>query len=200
MRRRLGSALAVLGALALGGCNWYYNTLPSPDDAMKLVPWFDHMIKSPAIHPYKRSDVPRNTVAGSIPITKTEGDWSADWTAGTWAPADKIVNPTDHVATLAVGDSLYHIYCTVCHGAAGAANGPVTPKIGAPSLLTPKARGLSDGHVYSLIRYGRGVMPRYGDKIVKPEERWAIVNYVRKLQADQPLPAAAPAATAGGIK
>jgi mono/diheme cytochrome c family protein len=76
----------------------------------------------------------------------------------------------------------------------------VTPKIGAPSLLTPKARGLSDGHVYSLIRYGRGVMPRYGDTIVKPEERWAIVNYVRKLQADQPLPVAGPAATAGGIK
>lgn len=200
MRRRLRPALAILGALSLGGCNWYYNTLPSPDDAMKLVPWFDHMIKSPAIHPYKRADIPRNTVPGSIPITKTEGDWSADWTAGTWAPADKIVNPTDPAATLAVGDSLYHIYCTVCHGAAGAANGPVTPKIGAPSLLTPKARGLSDGHVYSLIRYGRGVMPRYGDKIVKPEERWAIVNYVRKLQADQPLPVAGPAATAGGTK
>jgi len=195
MRRRLRAPLAVLGLLALGGCNWYYNTLPSPDDLMKLAPWFDHMVKSPAIHPYKRSDIPRLTVAGSIPITKTEGDWGSDWLAGTWAPADRIVNPSDPTATLAVGDSLYHIYCTVCHGQMGAANGTVTPKIGAPSLLTPKARGLSDGHIYSLIRYGRGVMPRYGDKIVLPDERWAVVNYVRKLQADQPLPAAAPGGT-----
>ena len=195
MRRRFRAPLAALGLLALGGCNWYYNTLPSPDDLMKLVPWFDHMVKSPAIHPYKRSDIPRLTVAGSIPITKTEADWGAEWMAGTWAPADRITNPTDPAATLAAGDSLYHIYCTVCHGQVGAANGTVTPKIGAPSLLTPKARGLSDGHIYSLIRYGRGVMPRYGDKIVLPDERWAVVNYVRKLQADQPLPGAAPGGT-----
>jgi len=195
MRRRLRAPLAVLGLLALGGCNWYYNTLPSPDDLMKLAPWFDHMVKSPAIHPYKRSDLPRNTVAGSIPITKTEGDWGVEWLAGTWAPADRIVNPTNPAATLAAGDSLFHIYCAVCHGPTGAADGPVTPKIGAPSLLTPKARGWSDGHIYSLIRYGRGVMPRYGDKIVLPDERWAVVNYVRKLQADQPLPAAAPGGT-----
>jgi mono/diheme cytochrome c family protein len=105
------------------------------------------------------------------------------------------VNPTNPAATLAAGDSLFHIYCAVCHGPTGAADGPVTPKIGAPSLLTPKARGWSDGHIYSLIRYGRGVMPRYGDKIVLPDERWAVVNYVRKLQADQPLPVAAPGGT-----
>ena len=57
-------------------------------------------------------------------------------------------------------------------------------RVGAPSLLTEKARNLSDGHIYSLVRYGRGVMPRYGDKIVFAEERWAVVNYVRKIQAD----------------
>jgi mono/diheme cytochrome c family protein len=184
MRRSLRAWTAAAGLLALGGCNWYYNTLPSPDDLMKLVPWFDHMVKSPAVHPYKRADLPRLTVPGTVPVNGTEPDWAADWTAGNWAPADRIPNPTDPAATLVVGDSLYHIYCTVCHGPAGAADGPVSPKIGAPSLLTEKARGLSDGHVYSLIRYGRGVMPRYGDKIVDQAERWAIVNYVRKLQAD----------------
>ena len=35
-----------------------------------------------------------------------------------------------------------------------------------------------------MIRYGRGVMPRYGDKVYRHEDRWAIVNYVRKLQHD----------------
>jgi len=36
--------------------------------------------------------------------------------------------------------------------------------------------------LYSIIRYGRGVMPRYGDK-VRRDARWEIVNYVRQLQA-----------------
>ena len=40
--------------------------------------------------------------------------------------------------------------------------------MGAPSLLTARARGYSDGYLYSIMRYGRGVMPRYGDKIVRP--------------------------------
>jgi hypothetical protein len=58
----------------------------------------------------------------------------------------------------------------------------------APSLMTASARDRSDGYLYSIIRYGRGVMFRYGDKIPRPADRWAIVNYVRTLQAAQPLP------------
>jgi mono/diheme cytochrome c family protein len=42
-----------------------------------------------------------------------------------------------------------------------------------------------------MVRYGRGLMPRYGDKI-RPADRWAIVNYVRVLQA------AADSTAAGG--
>ena len=48
--------------------------------------------------------------------------------------------------------------------------------------FTEKARNLSDGYVYSMIRYGKGGMPRYGDKVYRREDRWAIVNYVRQLQ------------------
>jgi hypothetical protein len=59
--------------------------------------------------------------------------------------------------------------------------------MGAPSLLTPRARGYADGYIYSIIRYGRGVMPRYGDKVFVPVDRWAIVNHVRKLQAKSPV-------------
>jgi mono/diheme cytochrome c family protein len=65
--------------------------------------------------------------------------------------------------------------------------------VGALSLLTDKARAYSDGYLYGMIRYGRGVMPRYGDKVYRHEDRWAIVNYVRKLQRD-----AAGAPAAGG--
>jgi mono/diheme cytochrome c family protein len=193
MARRL---LAAAAALLLGGCNWYYSTLPSPDDLMKAVPWFDHMIKSRAFHPYGRADIPRNTVPGSVPISGGEADWAAEFAAANPATADKLVNPTVPEETLARGDTLFHTFCAVCHGGAGAADGPVGPKVGAPSLLTERARAYSDGYLYSLIRYGRGVMPRYGDKVYRHEDRWAIVNYVRKLQRD----GAPPPPAGGGTK
>jgi mono/diheme cytochrome c family protein len=94
----------------------------------------------------------------------------------------------------AEGDTLFQNFCTVCHGVTGNADGPISPLIGAPSLLTARARAYSDGYLYSIIRYGRGVMPRYGDKVYDPNERWAIVTHVRKLQAQAPAPPAAPGA------
>jgi mono/diheme cytochrome c family protein len=86
----------------------------------------------------------------------------------------------------AAGDTLYQNFCTVCHGPTGNADGTVSRQMGAPSLLTPRARAYTDGYLYSIIRYGRGVMPRYGDKLVVPAERWAVVSHVRKLQSQSP--------------
>lgn len=187
MRRRLTRSVP-LAVLLLAGCDFYYDRVPSPDDLLKMVPWFDHMIKSPAVHPYESASVPRNTVPGTVPVDRVEGDWGTAWNAGQFGAADGIRNPlTDSAAAIARGDTLYHIYCTVCHGQAGAANGTVGPRMGAPSLLTAQARDRSDGHIYSIIRYGRGVMPRYGDKIPYAPARWAVVMYVRKLQADAPV-------------
>ena len=184
-RKRVVLALALL----LGGCNWYYNTLPSPDDLMKAIPWFDHMIKSRAIHPYARADLPRYTVPGTVPITGGERDWAAEFLSGNPATADRLVNPSVAESTLVRGDTVFQTFCALCHGAAGAADGPVSPQLGAPSLLTDRARAYSDGYLYSIIRYGRGLMPRYGDKIYRPLDRWAVVNYLRQLQAGAALAA-----------
>lgn len=188
MPRRLLTACAALGLLLTGGCNWYYNTLPSPDDLMHAIPWFDHMIVQPSVHPYQFADVPRDTPEGTVPVTGGERDWG---TGNPWMlqyafdtlVADRLPNPTDKAATLARGDTLFHTFCSVCHGPAGdPAAATVGPRLGALSLLTPRAKTFKDGYLYSMIRYGRGLMPRYGDKI-RPDDRWAIVNYVRTLQA-----------------
>lgn len=175
-------ALALTGALALGSCNWWYNTVPSPDDLVKRIPWFDHMIKSRAVYPYSSADVPRSTVPGTVPITGGEADWGREFLSGNSATADRLANPTGPEETLARGDTLFHIFCSVCHGQAGAGNGTVGVRMGAPSLLTDQAKGRSDGYLYSIIRYGRGLMPRYGDKLYDRADRWAVVNYLRRLQ------------------
>ncbi len=196
-RKRL---LATLGLLAgLSGCNWYYDTLPSPDDLMKAVPWFDHMIKSPTPSPYQRADIPRYTPKGSVPITGGEADWGLLNFSGPvpmygfdTLAANRVRNPTvaEFSETLARGEEVYRNYCAVCHGGSGAGDGPVGVRMGAQSLLSDKAKGYTDGYLYSIVRYGRGVMPMYGDKVFRQHDRWAVVNYMRHLQGITPAASA----------
>ncbi len=96
------------------------------------------------------------------------------------------------------GEELFITYCSVCHGPAG--NGQGTVRMGAPALNTAVVAGRSDGYLYSVVRYGRNLMPPYGDKIVRRDERWRVVDYVRSLQGavtTAPVPAA-PVPAAGG--
>jgi mono/diheme cytochrome c family protein len=189
-------AMSAMLLLALGGCNFWYNEVPSPDDLMHRVPWFDHMILSKGVHPYQRTDIPRNTPAGVVPMGGGEREWRVGDPAASFPVYgfDTLVaNVLPHPTTPAKvgarsGEELFGTYCAVCHGFQGAADGTVTPFNGAPSLLTANARHWSDGYLYSIIRYGRAGMPQYGDKIVRPDERWAVVDYVRSLQAKSPLP------------
>ena len=202
MPRNARVFLVAVLALGSAGCEAWYNRVPSPDHLWHIIPWFDHMIQQRSVHPYESAEVPRNTVPGTVPITGGEANWEAEFKAGNSATADRLVNPyaggampADSLrdtggpevpvfpSTLAArGDSAYATYCAVCHGMSGNGQSPITPRFPAPSLLTPQARGRSDGYIYSMIRYGRGLMPRYGDKVYSPELRWAIVNHVRRLQ------------------
>jgi mono/diheme cytochrome c family protein len=157
------------------------------------------MIRARYVRPYETQHVPRYTPEGSVPVSGSEPDWSAEWVAGKTTTANALKNPLAahrppgasvpiiprEVA--AAGDTLYQNFCSVCHGPTGNADGTLSAQMGAPSLLTPRARGYADGYLYGIIRYGRGVMPRYGDKVVVPAERWAIVSHVRKLQSQQPV-------------
>ena len=209
MRRHSRVALLAGVALAAGGCDWYYNTVPSPDKLWEVIPWFDQMVVQKSLPPYSRLDVPRYTPDGTVPVTGGEPDWGAEWLQAKTATADALKNPTvggaagpgaRHGAETAVipgtieakGDTLYQNFCATCHGPAGAGDGPVGRRMGALPLTSARARAYTDGYIYSIIRYGRGLMPRYGDKIYDPLDRWAIVDHVRKLQAETPLPPAAP--------
>jgi mono/diheme cytochrome c family protein len=202
---RLRMALLAAISLSTGACDWWYDRVPSPDDLWHIIPVMDHMIRSRYVHPYQTAGVPRYTPVGAVPVGGGEPDWSGEWIAGKTTAADALKNPYaappggpasasrpgPSVAVIprdvgAAGDTLFQTYCAVCHGQSGAANGTVSSRIGAPSLLTGRARAYTDGYIYSIIRYGRGVMPRYGDKVYLPSDRWAIVNHVRKLQAQTP--------------
>ena len=86
---------------------------------------------------------------------------------------------------MALGQQKYGIFCAVCHGAAGDGNGVTKPYgVLAASYHDDRLRSIEDGYLYDVISNGKGLM--YGLKgRITPEERWAIVLYLRALQASQ---------------
>jgi mono/diheme cytochrome c family protein len=84
------------------------------------------------------------------------------------------------------GRDRFTIYCAPCHGALGDGNG-ITKQYGmgaTPSYHDDRIRGLADGEIYNTITNGKGTMLPYADKLV-PQDRWAVVAYVRALQRAQ---------------
>lgn len=83
---------------------------------------------------------------------------------------------------LKLGQKKYNTYCIVCHGPTGKGNGTIVPKFPMPpSLNSDKVREWSDGRLFHVITRGQNLMPSYAIQVT-PEERWAIVHYVRALQ------------------
>jgi len=162
-----------VACLLLAACN--------PDTVVHKVGWFSTMRHQRNIKPYARPIPP---VAGAVPVTGAELPLTRE-------TADRLVNPRTRTAeSLNRGQWVYQTYCLVCHGEKGEGNGPVSlagggPFPGIPSLVDPTRPKMSDGAIYGMIveaqRMGRGLMPRYGDK-VRGTDRWDVVNYVRSLQ------------------
>lgn len=84
------------------------------------------------------------------------------------------------------GRDRYTIYCSPCHGALGDGKGIVTQyNWGAPAnFLSDTLRAMPDGQIFETITHGAKTMFPYGDKLV-PEDRWAVIAYVRALQRAQ---------------
>jgi mono/diheme cytochrome c family protein len=87
---------------------------------------------------------------------------------------------------LAQGRGRFNIYCAVCHGEDGYGAGIVVRRgFPAPaSLHDPRLRAAPDGHLFDVMTRGYGVMLPFADRLT-PDERWAVVAYVRALQRSQ---------------
>ncbi len=96
---------------------------------------------------------------------------------------------------IARGAERYDIYCAVCHDSKGQGNGLVhqhamalqEPQWVPPTnLLTQEIRDRPAGQLFQAMSDGVRNMPGYKTQI-NVEDRWAIVAYVRQLQAVQPI-------------
>ncbi|MDP2137923.1 MAG: cytochrome c [Candidatus Didemnitutus sp.] len=84
------------------------------------------------------------------------------------------------------GQDRFMIYCAPCHGAVGDGNG-ITKQYGmvaTPTFHDDRLRQMAVGELYQTITNGKNTMQSYGDKLV-PDDRWAVVAYVRALQRAQ---------------
>lgn len=84
------------------------------------------------------------------------------------------------------GKERFGIYCAVCHGASADGQG-MTSQYGVPGIAnlqlpTFNAETYPDGRLFNTITNGKGLMSGYGYNI-PVRDRWAIVAYVRTLQA-----------------
>lgn len=84
------------------------------------------------------------------------------------------------------GQERYDIYCTPCHGYDGYGDGIVVQRgfSPPPSFHEDRLREVPPGYMYGVITNGIGAMYSYAVR-VKPEDRWAIVAYIRALQLSQ---------------
>jgi mono/diheme cytochrome c family protein len=89
-------------------------------------------------------------------------------------------------AVLERGRLHFTIYCSPCHGAVGDGNGMIVQRgfTPPPSFHQDRLRQAPAGHFFDVITNGFGVMYSYADRVA-PEDRWAIVAYIRALQLSQ---------------
>lgn len=86
-------------------------------------------------------------------------------------------------ALLHRGKDRYAIYCYPCHGALGDGNG-ITKSYGmvvTPTYHDDRLRAMAEGEIFNTITHGKNTMFSYADKLT-PDDRWAVVAYVRALQ------------------
>lgn len=89
------------------------------------------------------------------------------------------------------GRERYDIFCAPCHDRVGTGNGMIVRRgFRRPSSFhVHRLREAAVGYFFDVITHGFGTMPSYASQI-PPEDRWAIVAYIRALQFSQHAPVA----------
>ena len=96
---------------------------------------------------------------------------------------------------LARGQERFNIFCAPCHSRVGNGAGMIVERGYRPAGNYHTARLMNAplGHFFAVMTHGYGAMPEYASQ-VSPQDRWAIVAYIKALQLSQSAkPSDAPA-------
>ncbi|HEX6746249.1 MAG TPA: cytochrome c [Longimicrobium sp.] len=186
-------AVVALSTFGLAACtDWAGYDL---DVASGKVPQLANMRRSVIPDPYAMPRLPApNAVPSESPMGVTPAHFTSDKLDSVAATLRNPYSGGAPAPVLARGQVVFQNNCYVCHGPEGAGNGPVVQPAkgangqmysrfpGAPAINGQVTAAKSDGYVYAVVAAGRGLMPPYGPRLTEAD-RWAVVEYVRALQA-----------------
>jgi mono/diheme cytochrome c family protein len=145
----------------------------------------------------------RKPIAGTVPHSGDPGVFSVDFSAGRTSyyatgalegtfgngmPEElALKEDSDSVALLARGKDIYGVHCAICHGDAGDGNGVVGAHLAKSNVVVANLNNFPqsthpDGYIFEVISNGKGQMGGYKHNL-PVRDRWAIVAYLRALQA-----------------
>lgn len=181
--RLLKCFMGILMGAFLVGCNGGKN---SPNIELIQDMMEQKNLKSQDYDQFRKEASNRVPPEGTVPRGFTPYPYAGD----ALTAEAKLVNPLADAkfeASLTVGKAKYNIYCSVCHGVTGQGDGNVAQYLALrpPPLVSDKVKAFKDGRIFHIITDGQGVMSTYATQIQKPEDRWAIVNYIRTLQKNK---------------
>ena len=86
--------------------------------------------------------------------------------------------------SLAEGQRLFNIYCAICHGEDGNADGSIV-KAGKfsppPSYFSDQILALPIGQMFFVVHYGRNMMGSYATQL-NQQQVWKVLSYVKSMQ------------------
>lgn len=149
---------------------------------MRVQPRCDPLESSPFFEDGKCA---RELVADTVPRGQAQEDELLSTGRVNGEPAQTFPFPITR-EVLDEGKQRYEVFCAPCHGLTGEGNGMIVQRgfQPPPSFHVQRLRDAPPGHYFDVITNGFGAMYPYAYR-VKPEERWAIIAYIRALQLSQ---------------
>ncbi len=151
------------------------------------------MVIQPKVKPYQESaffadgQASRPLLPGTIARGQLQVDSAYDTGKIGDLLVDKIPNRVKVNQTLLQrGRERYNIYCSPCHSKLGDGRGMIVQRgfPPPPSFHDQRLLDAPAGHFFNVISNGYGAMYSYASRI-PPDDRWAIVAYIRALQLSQ---------------
>ena len=178
--------LSAVAAIAVVGCTSNKSPERHTEPNVEII---QDMMDQPALKAQDHEPYDMNKASSRLP---PEGSVPVGYTPYAYhnnpdAAVKALKNPYAGNASpeiLSLGQRKFETYCAVCHGYQGKGDGPVSVKMALkpPPLISDKIVGFPDAHIFHIISDGQGVMSSYAFQLVNPNDRWAIVQYVRNLQ------------------
>lgn len=196
--KAIGLAAASVGLVSLTGCH------PDMWRQPKVLPLSENsfFLDKQGSRPQVAGTVPRNPRGATVDMTSLQPARREMQTGNpfyTGLENGKLVQNmpakameyfgNDRKKMLYRGQERFNIFCSPCHGRLGDGRGMIALRglnlrRKPASYHEPRLLNYPDGHFFSVITNGFGVMYSYSSRI-DPEDRWAIVAYIRALQYSQ---------------